>query len=329
MTDLYTLSDDEVLANDFENSVEEETTKTTSTELEETTVEETTTTTDDNSEVNSKENIDKESQAEEPEELTVPDYEAFYKTMTKPFKANGREIQVENADDAVRLMQMGANYSKKMEQLKPKQALLKVLEEHNLDNKEQLGYLVDLVNKKPEAIAKLIKESEIDLYDFDTEQANEYKPTLDLQEPTLFENVLSDVLLTNPEMSTVMEDITSWDNFSKQAIYGEPKIITAIAEQKANGMYDKIINYIDNQRMFGRMLDIPYLQAYSEVEAMLLAQETKTNTNTFTAPRPNKPNVDNNTQKKQASLPNNSTTVHEQPFNPLTVSDDELMKLLI
>ena len=37
---------------------------------------------------------------------TPVDYEAFYKEMTKPFKANGRELSIANVDDAVRLMQI-------------------------------------------------------------------------------------------------------------------------------------------------------------------------------------------------------------------------------
>ena len=45
------------------------------------------------------------------------DYQAFYEKLTKPFKANGREIQVQNADDMIALMQQGANYSKRWHSL--------------------------------------------------------------------------------------------------------------------------------------------------------------------------------------------------------------------
>ena len=156
---------------------------------------------------------------------TPVDYEAFYKEMTKPFKANGRELSIANVDDAVRLMQMGANYSKKMEQLKPKQALLKVLEENHLDNQEKLGYLLDLANKKPEAIAKLIKESEIDLYEFDVEQAEGYAPQLTIPEPTAFEDTLQELLASNSSMYEVVNHMGTWDSQSKQAIFNVPNIL--------------------------------------------------------------------------------------------------------
>ena len=51
-------------------------------------------------------------------ENTDKDYEAFYKVITAPFKANGKEVQLTDPNDVIRLAQQGINYSKKMEQLK-------------------------------------------------------------------------------------------------------------------------------------------------------------------------------------------------------------------
>ena len=41
------------------------------------------------------------------------------KTLTKPFKANGREIQITKPEDMISLMQKGLNYVKNMTELKP------------------------------------------------------------------------------------------------------------------------------------------------------------------------------------------------------------------
>lgn len=255
---------------------------------------------------------------------TPVDYEAFYKEMTKPFKANGRELSIANTDDAVRLMQMGANYSKKMEQLKPKQALLKVLEENHLDNQESLGYLLDLANKKPEAIAKLIKESEIDLYEFDVEQADGYAPQLTITEPTAFEDTLQELLASNNSMYEVVNHMGTWDSQSKEAIFNEPNILRVVSEQKANGMYDKIVDTIETERMFGRLTNMPYLQAYGIVEQQLM-----NNANKFTAPRPtNKPDDNNLDKKKKAGLPNGSNAKTQEQFNALSVSDEDLLKMM-
>lgn len=331
MSDLYNLSDDELLQTDLTSMDTPEVTN------EDTDVKESNTTVNDH-EQTTEDTVDTEDTqvdetnqetSDEPtdevtEPQTAPDYEAFYQQLTKPFKANGREISIDNADDAIRLMQMGANYSKKMEQLKPKQALLKVLEENQLDNKEKLGFLIDLVNKKPEAIAKLVKESDIDLYDFDLEQANDYEPQINIPEPSLFEEVLQEVIEHNPVMSEVVNHMVGWDSHSKEVIFNEPDMLRTFSEHKANGLYDMIINKIEHERMFGRLVNMPYLQAYATIEQSL----AQTQANKFTAPRPsNKP--DNNLdKKKKAGLPNTSGSASPEQFNALQISDEELLKLM-
>ena len=217
--------------------------------------------------VNTDESVNETNQEHKAQEV---DYQAFYESMTKPFKANGRDIQISNADDAIRLMQMGANYSKKMEALKPKQVLLKALEENGLTSKEQLGYLIDLANKKPEAIAKLIQESQIDLYDFDTAQAENYQPTQVIKEPTLFENTLQEVLEINPEMRQVVQDMSAWDSESKDVLYSNPSILRIMSEHLSNGTYDKIVTKIANEKLFGRLDSMNFLQAYSLFEKEFL-----------------------------------------------------------
>ena len=335
MSDLYNLSDDELLSTDVSELVLDEVTNENEVETENTTADGHTEQSDSDTEHDGTDvpNDEPESvqsdteQSETQEANTEVDYEAFYQTMTTPFKANGREISIGNADDAIKLMQMGANYSKKMEQLKPKQALLKVLEENKLDNKEQLGYLIDLAQKKPEAIAKLIKESNIDLYEFDTDLANDYQPNLEIKEATLFEETLQELLTSNSGMYDVINDMSKWDNESKDVIFAEPQMLRLISEQKANGLYDTIINTIETEKMFGRMVGMPFLQAYATIEQQLVNKNNQSNK--FTAPRPNNNKTNNSTDKRRkAGLPNtNSSTVQEQ-FNPLTVSDEELLKML-
>lgn len=263
------------------------------------------------------------SSADEPSDEV--DYQAFYETMTKPFKANGREVQIKNADDAIRLMQQGVNYSKKMEELKPKRVLLKVLEEQGLADKEKLGYLIDLANKDQKAIAKLIKESEIDLYDFDTQQADDYSPNLELKEPSAFEDIVSEITANDPSMVETLSLMGQWDNESKDILFNEPNILKVIAQQKANGFFDRVVDMVENERMLGRMTDIPYLQAYSEIEAKLLAQEQS---NSFTGTRPTVNDNSNVDKKKRASMPNSGGNAQNTGFNPLTATDEELIQYI-
>ena len=58
----------------------------------------------------------------------TPQVDEDYKRILQPFKANGTEVQVRSVDEAIQLMQMGANYTKKMQALQPNLKVLKTLE---------------------------------------------------------------------------------------------------------------------------------------------------------------------------------------------------------
>ncbi len=110
------------------------------------------------------------------QQAAAVDKSAEYDRLLAPFKANGRDIKVENVDEAIRLMQMGANYNRKMAALKPNLAIMKTLENNGLLDPVKINFLIDLEKKNPEAISKLIKESGIDPLDISVEKADGYKP---------------------------------------------------------------------------------------------------------------------------------------------------------
>ena len=264
------------------------------------------------------------------------DHQEFYSTLTKPFKANGREFQITNPNDMVALMQKGLNYSKKMEEMKPNLNLIKTLEQYGLTDESKLSYLIDLHTKKPEAIAKLIKDSEIDLYEFDTEQANHYVPQSKVVHKTQLEEVISEVVEANPEFNSVLNTVyTDWDNQSKQAVIDNPNILRIISEQQANGIYDKIMNIMEYEKAVGRLQGTAYLQAYSEIEQRLLGgstegqqpQQPQQPQQAFTAPRPNQTNSSNTSEQKRkvASPSTNTTKPTTEDIDPLKMTDDELL----
>lgn len=267
-------------------------------------------------------------------------HQEFYNTLTKPFRANGREFQVTNPNDMIALMQKGLNYSKKMEEMKPNLNLVKTLEQYGLTDESKLSYLIDLHNKKPEAIAKLIKDSEIDLYEFDTEQANHYVPQSKVVHKTQLEEVISEVVEANPEFNTVLNTIyTDWDNQSKQAVIENPNILRIINEQQANGTYDKIMNIMEYEKAVGRLQGTVFLQAYSEIEQRLLGGSTEgqaqqpqqQQAQAFTAPRPNQTNNSSTTseqKRKVASPSTNTTKPTTENIDPLKMTDDELLEYM-
>ncbi len=277
-----------------------------------------------------------------PKVEAVPvDFEAEYKRLLAPFKANGREIQVNSVDDALSLMQMGANYNKKMAGLKPNLKLMKMLENNGLLSEEKIGFLIDLDKKSPEAINKLVKESGINPMDLDAEKASEYKPkihTVDDREMEL-DTVLEDIQSTPTYNRTLAIVSKEWDGKSKQVIADQPQLLKLINDHVERGIYDLISKEVESGRMLGRLTGLSDIEAYRQVGDAIQArggfnhlgssQGKPATVPVVVQPKPKKvDDVKLNDKRRAAS---SSTPIVSssgaKDYNPLSLSDEEFNKL--
>ena len=215
----------------------------------------------------------KKAKAEETE-VSVKSSDDLLKELFTPFKANGKDMQVASIDDARTLMQMGANYNKKMQGLKPNLKLMKMLDNNKLLDEQKLSYLIDLSNKNPEAIAKLIQESGIDPLEMDMEKPTEYKPNTYTVEDKEVE--LDQVLLGIEDTPSFQETIdiisNKWDDSSKKVLLEKPTLIAAINDQVSSGIYGQINSIVEQERMVGRLTELSDLEAYKHVGDVLQSQ---------------------------------------------------------
>lgn len=274
-------------------------------------------------------------------EAPAMDFEAEYKRLLTPFKANGHEIAIENVDDARQLMQMGANYNKKMQALKPNLKLMKMLENNGLLSEEKLSYLIDLEKKNPDAISRLVKESGINPMDLDAETAGDYKPkihTVDDREMEL-DTVLDEISSTASYSQTL--DIVSkkWDGASKQVLADQPQLLKVINEHVQRGIYDVISKEVERERMFDRLNGLSDIQAYRQIGDAIQArggfdhlrnpQENPSTKPVVVVP---KSKVDDDALKDKRRAAGStklaSPTTQAKDFNPLALSDAEFGKLV-
>ena len=280
--------------------------------------------------------------ADEPVSEAEPDaidYKAEYERLTKSFKANGKDITVSNVDEAISLMQMGANYNKKMAALKPNLKLLKLLENNKLLDEAKLSYLIDLDKKNPEAITKLLKDSGIDPLDVDLEKDSEYKPntyTVDDRELALDE-VLGE-LQDTPSYSQTLDIVgNKWDGPSKQVVADNPQILKIINDHVARGIYGIISKEVERERLFGRLNGVSDLEAYRTVGDNLQANGGFDHLNPTTktvvkVAAPIKKVADPAlVSKKRAASSTQKAAPSSAPadFNPLGMSDEEFSKLVV
>jgi hypothetical protein len=255
----------------------------------------------------------------------------------QPFKANGGDVQVKNADEAIKLMQMGANYTKKMQALQPNLKVLKMLEQQDLLSEEKLSFLIDLNKKDPKAIAKLVKDSEIDPLSLEPEEGEEYVPQNYSvpDEAMQLEQVLSEIEST-PTYSKCIDVVgNQWDDSSKQVLSQNPLQIKQLNEQMSAGIFDQIMSEVDRLKMFGGLSGLSDFDAYKQVGTNLFQSGQLAN-----VPKPKavgktqvaaKPQDNARTLKRRAaSSPKNSkkSATSKADFNPLNMSDEEFEKIV-
>lgn len=276
---------------------------------------------------------------EEVTDTDTIDYKAEYERLTQSFKANGKEIAVANVDEAISLMQMGANYNKKMAALKPNLKLLKLLENNKLLDEEKLSYLIDLDKKNPEAITKLLKDSGIDPLDVDLEKDSEYKPnTYTVHDKELeLDEVLAN-LQDTPTYGQTLDIVgNKWDGPSKQIVADNPQLLTLINDHVARGIYAVISKEVERERLFGRLNNVTDLEAYKIVGDNLEANGAFDHLNPVqkqvvkVAPLTKKAPDPKLVSKKRAASSTQKTAPSKLPddFNPLGMSDEEFGKLVV
>jgi len=267
------------------------------------------------------------------------DYKTEYEELFKPFKANGRDMQIESIEEARTLMQMGANYNKKMAAIKPNLKLMKLLENNDLLNQEKLSFLIDLNKKDPEAIKKLLNDSGIDPLDIDTNTKANYQPkAYNVSDAEIeLDGVLAEIKDTATFTRTMDIIGNKWDDASQEAVVKEPELIRVINEQVESGLYDQIMSAVERERVLGRLRGLSDIQAYYQVGQQITANEAKANqpSQSISKSQPNKVNKATNTvdpklasRKKAASSTKSAPRAKQEDFNPLSMSDEEFSKLV-
>lgn len=296
-----------------------------------------------------------EAKAETP--AVAVDHKDFFEKITAPFKASGRQMQVKTPEEAIALMQRGADYTKKMQVLKPSLKLMKMLENNGLLDETKLSHFIDLDKKDPAAIAKFLKDKEIDPLDLDMSEETQYKPTNHAvsDDQMRFNEVLEDVQSTPFGKETVQIIDKQWDKVSQGRVYKEPKILELINTHRETGIYDQVISEVDRLKLLNVIPeDAIFLDAYKTVadelhkHGRLLANGVPTNqkkqeAKPATPPVPAKPAETTrqpietraakpkpaavNGEAARAAGTTRTTPAKPAPdFNPLAMSDEEFEK---
>ena len=277
-------------------------------------------------------------------ETASVDYKAFHDQVMAPFQANGKTIQLRSVDEAIQLMQQGANYTRKMQAIAPHRKVLMMLENNGLLDESKLSRLIDLEKKNPDAIRALVKEAGIDPLDIDVHEESTYTPGNHAvpDEAVAFQTSLDEVSSTPDGQETVRQITASWDPESKAELWKDPSILGTIHQQRISGVYDRVVAEIERQRTIGAIpANVSLLNAYRVigermtqagafqdlVAAQQAAQRPAVQHPVATRVASAKPAVTNSGKVSAAAPTRTATPRRAEAFiNPLAMSDDEFMK---
>ena len=199
----------------------------------------------------------------------------FHKALTAPLKAAGHEFTLDDPNQIRELVSKGLDYTRKMQQISHLRGIGEILREHDMLDPVKLAYAVDLANHKPEAIARLIKESGVDTFELGDDVADSYQAT-----PANIEGKAKEVSVReiveqykdDENFNSVFNEARQWDNESQVALVNKPEVLHLLAVHANNGVYKQVMAKVIQERAITGTTE-PILQHYNRVGQAMFAAE--------------------------------------------------------
>ena len=302
-------------------------------EIEETASEEkdteTEVTVEDTNDVDNNDNEEQEDNSSSTDSDSTIDYKTAYEAIFKPFKANGKEITPRNVDDVINLMQMGANYTKKMQLIAPMKKVIESLNKAEIDE-ENLNFLIDVYKGDKEAIKKLLKKHSVDPIELDLEETN-YVPKNNIvsDEDVEFSNVIDEIRDSLPKIQDIVN--SKWDKNSKDKLLSDPRLLRALHEEIQYGRFDKIQAQVEMEKMFGRYRGVSDLDAYIDIVTKVVQKEAQHQPEQKVEVKP-EPKVTRNIPDKTKAAPTKTKSTAKSGLTAkdiLSMSEEDFNKLNI
>lgn len=214
-------------------------------------------------------------EAVEDKQLDNESLATFHKALTAPLKAAGHEFTLEDPNQIRELVSKGLDYTRKMQQISHLRGIGEILREHDMLDPVKLAYAVDLANHKPEAIARLIKESGVDTFELGDDVADSYQAT-----PANIEGKAKEVSVReiveqykdDENFNSVFNEARQWDNESQVTLVNNPEVLHLLAAHANNGVYKQVMAKVIQERAITGTTE-PILQHYNRVGQAMFAAE--------------------------------------------------------
>jgi len=233
------------------------------------------------------------------------------------------KVEVDNIDELKTIASKALKDKNRYDKYKDELAILEGIKEQGLSDKD-LYLLVEARKGNKQAIAKLLKETNIDPYDLDLEDESidEYKPKEYKVDPKIMEvkSIIDDAKKDDHVFKTF--DYILNKEFSEKdrvTAFEDPELLGFIKDTVKDGIFDKIAPNYTKRKIMGENAISAYINAFKDYTAEVEKLTTKT---------VNKVQEENKTKvekRKKASIGNkkNVTKTDKKSINDMTDEEFE------
>lgn len=188
-----------------------------------------------------------------------PEDGSQFQPMT--FKANGKEITIDNREDAIRLMQQSFGAQKLVSEYKESRPYVKALNDHGLMNGETLNLIIAAKQGNVAAYKALantfgISDEQLDDFAYSEDADKEYTPENNIESEETFNlrDTIQELEVSYAEEFPVVRNvINTWDDSSLMAIRQDPSIMSDLSHLQRIGMLEPILADAQKAKTLGRV----------------------------------------------------------------------------
>lgn len=175
-------------------------------------------------------------------------------------KANQMEFDL-SVDELVKLAPKALDYTKKMQEIAPWRKSISALKESGM-GEQDVNLMIDVLKGDKAAIAEVLKRTQVDPLDLDTEAKEAYVPNQYGTDETTaqIEDIVSQIRREPEYMITEQVIDETWDSKSRNIIAKNPDMIMGLHLDVKSGVYQQIAPMALKMKALdgGRLADVEY-----------------------------------------------------------------------
>lgn len=177
------------------------------------------------------------------------------------FKANDREITIDNEQDAIRLMQQSFGAQKLVADYKEARPIIKALRDNNLMDAKVVNTIIAASKGDARAYKAMqamfnVSGEQLDELNYNDDDGKDFNPENSIQDGSIFNlrDTVDEMDSYYPEESDhIREVFATMDDQSIMTIKSDPSILLDLAHLKQSGHLDAIVSTMEQAYMLGKI----------------------------------------------------------------------------